>query len=212
MNLIAQLQDFAEQPISTQVLLGLLKNYSSPYDKINALVQKGYLIQIRKGLYTTSSLVTANSPEPFLIANHLYGPSYISLESAMFYWGLIPERVFEITCVTNKLSKKFESNNQIYSFTHVPLPYYTFGIQQLSLTETQTIMIASKEKSICDKIITSAGIQLRSKKQAITYLVEDLRIEKDSLRLLNTREMAKWITDCPKQHTIKILIETIADL
>ncbi|MDP1842024.1 MAG: hypothetical protein Q8K64_01300 [Sediminibacterium sp.] len=212
MNLIAQLQGFAEQPISTQVLLGLLKNYSRPYDKINALVQKGYLIQIRKGLYTTSSLVSTNSPEQFLIANHLYGPSYISLESAMFYWGLIPERVFEIASVTNKLSKKFESNNQKYSFTHVPLPYYTFGIQQLSLTATQTVMIASKEKSICDKIITSAGIQLRSKKQAISYLVEDLRIEKDSLRLLNTREMAKWITDCPKQNTIKILIETIADL
>ncbi len=212
MNPISLLQGFAEQPISTQVLLGLLKNYSSPYDKINALVQKGYLVQLRKGLYSTSTLVSSKSPEPFLIANHLYGPSYISLESAMFYWGLIPERVFEISSVTSKLSKKINSHNQLYSFTHLPLPYYTFGIQQLSLTNTQTIMIASKEKCICDKIITSAGIQLRSKKQTITYLVEDLRIEKDSLRLLNTREMAKWITDCPKQHTIKILIETIADL
>jgi hypothetical protein len=212
MNLNAQLQKIADQPIPTQLLLELLKDYSSPYDKITALVQKGYLTQIRKGLYITTALVSPKSPEPFLIANHLYGPSYVSLDAAMFHWSLIPERVFEITSVTNKLSKRFKTNDQIYSYTHLPMPYYAFGIQQLALTDMQTVLIASPEKSICDKIITTSGIQLRSKKQAMDYLIEDLRIEKESLRSLNTREITKWLTDCPKKNSIKILIETIADL
>ena len=92
------------------------------------------------------------------------------------------------------------------------MPYYSFGIAQLSLTEKQTVLIASPEKAVCDKIITTAGIQIRSKKQAISYLVEDLRIEKESLRKLNTREMMQWLPDCPKQESIKVLIETVADL
>jgi hypothetical protein len=151
-------------------------------------------------------------PEPFLISNHLLGPSYVSIDSALFHWGLIPERVYEVTAVSNKLSKKFKTPLGIFSYTHIPLPYYSFGIEQLALTESQTVMIASPEKALSDKIITTAGIQLRSSKQVLTYLEEELRIEKESLRNLNTREMVKWIPDCTKQTSIKILIETISRL
>jgi hypothetical protein len=110
------------------------------------------------------------------------------------------------------LSKKFKTPLGIFSYTHIPLPYYSFGIEQLALTESQTVMIASPEKALSDKIITTAGIQLRSSKQALTYLEEELRIEKESLRNLNTREMVKWLPDCTKQTSIKILIETISRL
>jgi hypothetical protein len=212
MDIIISLSLYSDQPISTQVLLGLLKGYSRPYDKIMELVNKGLIFQLRKGLYTTTSLVSSISAEPFLIANHLYGPSYISLDSAMFYWGLIPERVYEITSVTTKLSKKYQPQDVTYSFTHLPMAYYPLGIQSLHLTEKQTVLIASPEKSLCDKVITTVGVNLRSKKQAITFLVEDLRIDKDRLRELNLREMAKWFTVCPKKNSIKILIESISEL
>jgi hypothetical protein len=212
MNVVTVLSAYCEQPISTQVLLGLLKDYNRPYDKIVEMVQKGYLVQIRKGLYMTSSLVSSKTPEPFLIANHLYGPSYVSLDSAMFYWGLIPERVYEITSVTNKQSKRFLTQKVTYSFTYLPMPYYAVGIQSLALTEKQIVMIASPEKCICDKIITTAGVNLRSKKQAMNFLVDDLRIEKDSLRKLNLREMVKWLPICPKRNSIKVLIEAISEL
>jgi predicted transcriptional regulator of viral defense system len=206
------LQQYAEQPIPTQLLLGLLKSYKRPYDKIVSLVDHGYLVQLRRGLYITTSLVKSTMPEPFLISNHLLGPSYVSIDSALFHWGLIPERVYEVTAVTNKLSKKFKTPLGIFSYTHIPLPYYSFGIEQLALTESQTVMIASPEKALSDKIITTAGIQLRSSKQVLTYLEEELRIEKESLRNLNTREMVKWLPDCTKQTSIKILIETISRL
>ncbi len=212
MDILLKLQQYAEQPIPTQLLLGLLKSYKRPYDKIVSLVEHGYLVQLRRGLYMTTSQVKSTMPEPFLISNHLLGPSYVSIDSALFHWGLIPERVYEVTAVTNKLSKKFKTPLGIFSYTHIPLPYYSFGIEQLALTETQTVMIASPEKALSDKIITTAGIQLRSSKQALTYLEEELRIEKESLRNLNTREMVKWLPDCTKQTSIKILIETISRL
>ena len=203
------LSQYSDQPISTQVLLGLLRGYSRPYDKIMEMVNQGILVQLRRGLYMTSPLVSKITPEPFLIANHLYGPSYISLDSALFHWGLIPERVFEISSVTPKISKKILVQNVVYSYTHLPIAYYPVGIQSISLTKTQTVLIASPEKALCDKVITTAGINLRSKQQAMAFLVEDLRIDKDQLRELNLREMVKWLPVCSKRKSIQCTIEMI---
>lgn len=206
------LSQFSDQPISTQVLLGLLRRYNRPYDKIMEMVNQGILVQLRRGLYMTSPLVSKITPEPFLIANHLYGPSYISLDSALFHWGLIPERVFEISCVTPKISKKIMVQNAVYSYTHLPIAYYPLGVQSIALTKTQTVLIASPEKALCDKVITTAGINLRSKQQAMAFLVEDLRIDKDQLRELNTTEMTSWLPVCPKRKSIQLLIETLSAL
>lgn len=207
-----ELSKYSDQPISTQVLLGLLRGYSRPYDKIMEMVNQGILVQLRRGLYMTTPLVSKITPEPFLIANHLYGPSYISLDSALFHWGLIPERVFEISSVTPRMSKKIMVQNVVYSYTHLPITYYPVGIQSISLTKTQTVLIASPEKALCDKVITTAGINLRSKQQAMAFLVEDLRIEKDQLRELNTTEMTSWLPVCPKRKSIQLLIETLSAL
>ena len=207
-----ELSQYSDQPISTQVLLGLLRGYSRPYDKIMEMVNQGILVQLRRGLYITSPLDSKITPEPFLIANHLYGPSYISLDSALFHWGLIPERVFEISSVTPKISKKIMVQNAVYSYTHLPIAYYPVGIQSISLTKTQTVLIASPEKALCDKVITTAGINLRSKQQAMAFLVEDLRIDKDQLRELNTAEMTSWLPVCPKRKSIQLLIETLSAL
>ena len=212
MNDRMDLSKYSDQPISTQVLLGLLRGYKRPYDKIMEMVYQGILVQLRRGLYMMSPLVSSITPEPFLIANHLYGPSYISLESALFHRGLIPERVFEISSVTPKISKKFMVQNTVYSFTHLPIAYYPLGIQSLSLTETQTGLIAGPEKALCDKVITTAGINLRSKQQTMAFLVEDLRIEEYQLRELNTIEMISWLPVCPKRKSIQLLIETVSTL
>jgi predicted transcriptional regulator of viral defense system len=212
MNYRIDLSKYSDQPINTQVLLGLLKGYSRPYDKIMEMVNQGILVQLRRGLYMTSSLVSPITPEPFLIANHLYGPSYISLDSALFHWGLIPERVFEISSVTPKISKKIMVQNVVYSYTHLPVAYSPLGIQSISLTKTQTVLIASPEKALCDKVITTAGINLRSRQQTLAFLIEDLRIEKDQLRELNTTEMTSWLPVCPKSKSIQLLIETLSAL
>lgn len=203
---------YSDQPISTQVLLGLLKGYSRPYDKIMEMVNQGILVQLRRGLYMVSPSVSTRTPEPFLIANHLYGPSYISLDSALFHWGLIPERVFEISSVTPRMSKKIMVQNVLYSYTHLPIAYSPLGIQSISLTKTQTVLIAGPEKALCDKVITTAGINLRSRHHTLAFLVEDLRIEEDQLRGLNTMEMKSWLTVCPKRKSIQRLIETISTL
>ena len=61
-------------------------------------------------------------------------------------------------------------------------------------------------------MITTAGINLRSKQQTMAFLVEDLRIEEYQLRELNTIEMISWLPVCPKRKSIQLLIETVSTL
>ena len=203
---------YAEQPLTSQLLMDLLKEYYRPYDKINELVKKKTLIKIRRGLYIVGQDVRSINPEPSLVSNHLYSPSYISMDTALSHWGLIPERVFEITCSTTRLNKKFKTPIGTFSYTNIPLPYYSFGIEKLSLTPKQTILIGSPEKALCDKIITTSGILFRSKKQVLEYLTEDLRIDLDTLSSLNHIEITNWLPDCPKKSSIELLIKTLAEL
>jgi hypothetical protein len=203
------IRNFAEQPITKQLLLSLLKEYKRPYDKITELVKQEVLIPLKRGIFIPGPALNILKPETFLVANHLLGPSYISLESAFSYWGMIPERVFEISSVTTQNSKIFNTAAGRFSYTHLPLPYYSFGIQHVELTKKQRVMMATPEKALCDKIITTSGILLRSKKQVMELLIDDLRIDEQILQKLNTKEISTWIIDAPKKNSLMLLIKTL---
>ena len=206
------IENFAEQPITKQILLALLKDYKRPYDKITELVKQGMLVLIKRGVYAPGINLKISKPEAFLLANHLLGPSYVSLESALAYWGLIPEKVFEISSVTTQNSKKYNTPMGRFSYTHLPLPYYALGIQQVTLTPKQVVLMATPEKALCDKIISTSGILLRSTKQVREFLIDDLRIDNEVLQNLNIQEIDKWIIDAPKNASLAMLVKTIKEL
>ena len=206
------IQHYAGQPLTKPVLLELLKEYKRPYDKINELVKQGMLTQIKRGFYIPGPKLTIAKPESFLIANHLLGPSYVSLDAALSYWGLIPERVYEISSVTTLHTKTYKTELGRFSYAHIPLPYYSFGIKQIELTKQQTALIATPGKALCDKIVTTKGILLRSKKQVIELLTENLRIDKQALRNLNVAEMNSWVKDAPKKNSLSMLVKTLKEL
>jgi predicted transcriptional regulator of viral defense system len=203
---------YAEHPINKQLLLDILKDYKRPHDKIDELVKKQLLVQVKRGLYIPGPKLNIATPEPFLIANHLYGPSYVSLDSALSHWGLIPERVYEISSVTTNLSKKFTTAAGRFSYVNMKLPYYSFGIKQVMLTKKQTVLMASPEKALWDKIIYTSGILLRSVKQTTELLIEDFRIDKQALRNLDSATMNSWMTKAPKQTSLPILVKTLQSL
>ena len=167
---------------------------------------------IKKGLYVSGPTLKANRPEPFLLANHILGPSYVSLESALSYYGFIPERVYEITSITTKAARKFETPMGVFNYIRLPLPYYSFGIQQTKFTDKQYAMMASPEKALCDKIVTTSGLQLRNQKNVMSYLVEDLRMGRDNLKELKTKAISEWLPYAFKKASLSILIKTINSL
>ncbi len=203
------IQEYAEEPLTRQLITNLLKEYKRPNDKINELVKKGELTTIKKGLYIPGPKMDIRKPEPFLIANHLWGPSYISLETALSYWGLIPERVYEISSVTIKTTKTYKTAIGRFSYFHISLPYYSFGIQSVSLTPKQVVLIASPEKALCDKIVMTSGISLRSSKQVQEFLIDDLRIDEETLGKFDLNEISSWIGEAPKKSSLEMLIKTL---
>ncbi len=212
MSLREDILPYAESPITHQLMLSLLKNYKRPNDKINELVKQNELIAIKKGLYIPGPELKIAGPEPFLLANHLRGPSYVSLESALSYWKLIPERVYEISSVTTKAGKIYNTPLGRFSYHHTTTPYYSFGIKSIPLTVKQVALIASPEKAICDKIVMTSGIILRSPRQVHELLFEDLRIDEEAALQLNTETITTWLGDAPKRTSLEMLITTIKSL
>jgi len=203
---------FGDAPFSRHLMLEILKDYKRPNDKISELVKSGELLSIRRGLYIPGPETDLPVPKPFLIANHLRGPSYVSMEAALSYWGFIPERVYEITSITLKTAKKYNTPIGRFTYQHLPSPYYSFGIEIIQLTPKQSALIASREKAVCDKVIFTSGITLRSTRQTKAFLLEDLRMDERMLQKLDTSIIHSWLNNAPKKNSLEMLIKTLKEL
>lgn len=212
MDLIQTLRTYNNQPITHQLLMDSLVEYKRPNDKVYELLKSGVLKAVKRGIYLSGPALGNSQPEPFLLANHILGPSYVSLDAALAHHGLIPEQVFEVSSVTTKASRKFSTQVGVYSYTRLPTPYYSFGIERVAFGNQQYAMVASAEKALCDKIITSAGVVLRSTLNANNYLLESLRMDEDRLQQLDLDKMQSWVTDAPKKDSLLMVIKMIKTL
>jgi hypothetical protein len=211
-NTFLAFKKFEEQVLPSQVLLSLFQEYSSPLDKIGDWVEKGYLIQLRRGLYIPGSNSGLILPELFTISNHLYGPSYISLESALSFWGLIPERVFGVYAISLQRSKVIETPVGRFEYRNMSDRYYYLGVNSISLTSKQRVLMANKEKAVIDKIVLTAGVQFRSKEDVIGYFERDLRVEMEDLFEFDLNMIRSWIPKLPKQKSFEKLCDVIERL
>lgn len=211
MELTKAIRRYAPIPIPHHVMSGLLVDYKEPNDKIRDLIAKGILERVTNGLYIAGAALEVDRPHPFLLANQILGPSYVSLESALSYYNLIPERVYTITSMTIKAAREYRTPRSTFTYTRLPLPYYSYGIQSVKLTEEQSVLLASPEKALIDKIITTPGVQFRNKTNVLSYLEDDLRADIDSLKRLDWSSVTSWIPQAPKKRTLSLLLETLQD-
>jgi hypothetical protein len=125
---------------------------------------------------------------------------------------MIPERTYEISSVTIKTSKLYKTSIGRFSFQQLKTPYYSYGIKNIEYSPKQTMLIASPEKALCDKVVLTPNIYLRSIKQTREFLMEDLRMDSEVLSTLNTKVMELWINNAPKKSSLKMLIKTLIEL
>ena len=160
-----------------------LKGYSNKNTKINREIKKGNLIKIINGLYETDSSVKG-----YLLAGSIYGPSYLSFDFALSYYGLIPEKVTAFTSATCNKKKKKNYNNQFgtYLYRDVPTKVYPIGIKIIE-EGSYSYQIATPEKALCDKLYTLQP--LKNMKELENILFNDLRIAQDEFDKLNLHEI-----------------------
>ncbi|NCO79679.1 hypothetical protein CO116_03220 [Candidatus Falkowbacteria bacterium CG_4_9_14_3_um_filter_38_19] len=106
--------------------------------------KQGFILQLKRGLYVLPDVL----PPDVYIANRLYCPSYISLEFALSYHGVIPETVYEITSVTTKSTSRFETLGKVFSYRKIKKAAYTgYEIQK---QQGLSFNIANAEKAFVD--------------------------------------------------------------
>ena len=176
-----QLRDIGIIPINKDVLYSLYSDLKRPDRKIPELERKGLIIRVKRELYVVSQKVHHQEISSELMANHLYGPSYVSLESALSYYGLIPERVYSMRSVCMKLNKQYETQLGRFEYVKVPERYFPIGIHQEIINNAYSFLIATPEKALCDKIVTSKNLKIQSVKAMREYLEEDLRFDISAL-------------------------------
>ena len=143
--------------------------------QLSRWVRTGKIYKIRRGLYAIAPPYQKKQPHPFLVANHLQKASYVSLQSALSFYGLIPEVVNVTTSVSTGRPERLETPFGIYEFRHIKTELL-FGYRMLELGG-QSAFVATPEKALLDLIYLQPG------GDSIDYLKE--------LRLQNTEQLDK---------------------
>ena len=184
--------------------------YVNVNDKINHLKQKGILKSIKKGLYYHSSIISNNILSKEVLANTILGPSYISLEYALAYHGLIPESVYQLTSVSTKRSKEYRTEAGVFSYKQIRKDLFSLGLK-IEQAKDARFMMATKEKAICDMIYLTRDISLLSQKALIVFLEDDLRIDIDDLKDIDIEVVRAYYQVC-KSKQIAILLKLIESI
>lgn len=195
-------------PISSGVLKSIYSNYRSPEMKISELEKKGILIRLKRGMYVVSPEISGRLLSLELIANHIYGPSYVSLHYALRHYGLIPERVYMLTSVTTRHTRHFENSLALFSYRGVSKNYFPIGIRS-EQEEGVNYLIATPEKALCDMLMVEKHIPYQSVSSLEIFFEEDMRIDVDDLRQMNPKIIRACMENGNKKNILANLLKLI---
>lgn len=172
-----------------QQLMSYLHGYAKPRDRISMLLADGSLIRVRKGLYVFGERYRRAPLSRELLANLIYGPSYVSLDYALSYYGMTPERVENVTSITTGESRRFSTPFGVFTYRPLPQRRYARGIHWVGEGEARCLM-ASPEKALVDKVWTDKRFSPVNLKDFHAYLFEDLRLDAQRLASLDLDRLA----------------------
>ena len=172
------------EEIDYPFLMSALAEYRQPRNKIQSFLRSKELIRVKKGLYIFGEIAKQETYSKEVLANLIYGPCAISLEYALAYYGLIPEKVEVVTSITNNRNKHFSTPIGNFKYYFLPTRKYSIGITQIELTPTKHFLMAVKEKAIADVLMLRTE-RLSTENELLTHLTENLRIKESSLKDLD---------------------------
>jgi len=180
------------EEVNTAMLRQALSGYASPDDKIGDMVRRGELLRVRKGLYAIAPEYRQSALSLEILANTLYGPSYLSLEYALSWYGMIPERVTELTSVCLGRTRLFPTEVGNFSYCSIKSSAYKEGYDLISIPDGRSFLMATREKALVDIIENRRNIHIRSMKQMRERLLEDLRMDELILQELHIERVAHY--------------------
>lgn len=195
-------------PVTAATLESLFPDIKGGNQKIRLLERDKQVIRLKRGLYVCSPEVTGIPLSTELIANHLYTPSYVSMSSALRYYGLIPEQVYVMQSMTLKHSRDFDTPVGRYEYTHIPKGSFSIGLSSIRKAG-YAFVIATPEKALCDLVANSPGVNLRYPKDAAIYLEEDIRLDLNDFRQMNPAILEAYAKVGKKADSIRTLLKLL---
>lgn len=202
------LEHIGNIPVTAAALESLFPDIKGGNQKIRSLERDKQVVRLKRGLYVCSPEVTGITLSTELIANHLYTPSYVSMSSALRYYGLIPEQVYVMQSMTLKHSRDFDTPVGRYEYTHIPKHSFSIGLSSIRKTG-YAFVIATPEKALCDLVANSPGVNLRYPKDAAIYLEEDIRMDLSDFRQMNPSILEAYAKVGKKADSIRTLLKLL---
>lgn len=164
-------------------------------------VNSGRIYQLRRGLYSIAPPYQKKKPHPFLIANHLKRASYVSLQSALAFYSLIPETVNATTSVTTGRPERLETPLGLFEFRHIKIDLL-FGYQMIEL-KSQDALVATPEKALLDLIYLQPGGESPD-------FIRELRLQNVDLLDLDLLKKQSEVFNTPKmQRAVKGIFQLV---
>ena len=181
------------------------KSPNSRHSIVKRAVKDGLLIPLRRDLYLIMRrdlylINRRHAPiDMFEVSLILYGPSYVSFESALSYHGWIPEAVRSMTCASSKKSKEFNTPLGFFTYEHIPIEAFALGICQHQKGDI-TLFIANPWKALADIIYARKRDWL-----TLDDLSEDLRIDPEHFINFDISLLTDLIANYPSNRVKRVL-------
>lgn len=198
------LLQYGNVPVTSNLLAACYAGLKESKKKVQSLEKAGNLIRLRRGLYVVNPELSGKSINVPLCANHIYGPSYVSLQWALRWYGLIPERVFRMTSITTRPTKTFETPLGPFDYYKVDAGYFSIGIRMVE-EDGVSYLMASPEKALCDLIQYDSYLPAKSVIGLIRYLEEDIRFDMDELSNFDV----DIIRECREKGNKKLILNNL---
>ena len=195
-------------PVTASTLESFFPHIKGGNQKVRCLERNNEIIRVKRGLYVVNPEITGIPLSAELIANHLLSPSYISMSSALRYYGLILEAVYTMQSMTVKHSKDFDTPLGRFEYTFVSRESFPIGVTSIK-KEGYAFMMATPEKALCDLIANSSKVNLRYMKEAEIYLEEDIRMELDDFKQMDADVFEAYCQVGKKAESIRTLLKLL---
>ena len=201
-----ELREIGVIPVTTSIIESFYPDLKSAEKKVIWLEKNGYIIRLKRGLYVVNPEYTGKRLSNELIANHLYAPSYVSMSTALRYYGLIPEAVYVNQSMTVKHSRSFQTHVGNYDYKCISREAFAVGVKTERVAD-YAFLIASPEKALCDLIANSSKVNLRYMKDVENYLENDIRMDMEEFMKFDPRVLEEYIKVGKKADSIATLLK-----
>ncbi len=163
----------------------------------------GYIVPLRQGWYAFADYM--NKPDyARYFASKIYAPSYISLHTALSFYGMIPEAVVTITSITTCKTTQFENIFACYSYQTIK-PSLFWGYEPKQMSDEKTYMLATPEKALIDLLYLYPQYSTEEEMRELRLDEDFMQNELDKERLL---EYSDRIGSPILTKRIKIMLKT----